>query len=951
MTSVHFAEPVSSMAGQDGADVLFGGAVDFELIENKLRAHAYTKRVRVIEFFRDFDRLRSGCISATQFRRALSQNFESVLTDREAKVLSDKYDYQNNGNIHYRDFCDSIDSVNTQKNLEKFPSMAVQAPDQFMATVRNSMSPGSQEAAYQVLEKVAAYCQYHGVNVKAGYSDFDKHHNGLITLNQFYRQFPGPPDVTKEEMDTLARKYRDPTTDYLNYFAFQSEVARLTSAMEEQSKQAMKESDSVLPPPLPCSETPDMGGEDIVQIEERMRMHIFKHRLRVIEYFSDYDKLRHGRISENQFICGLGLCRFKLTRDEIQKITEHYRLKTRNGRGDIDYKSFCESLDTVFTIKNLEKNPDLMVLPPDRKRLVKDVNWLSPEEEQRHDEIIADLRRRVETRRLATLAFFQNFDMGMGKTFRVTKNHFRRLLAVLSLEVPDEEMDILTKKYEDDGGDINYGHFIREIDLESLIHASAADEPEPTPMADLAAKTVVGAVQYKKKARTVNELMESIRYAVLLKRVRVSEFFRDFDKLRHGYIRRHQFEQGISAMGFSFDQGDLANLCHHYCKPNSMGQDINWTRFCDDVDKVFTEKDLERKPTKRVQPLRDPREIKPVGKRLSPELERLVDNILHQLHVQAERRRIMLKPCFTDFDKHHTGHVSRTQFRQCLGFLNFMNFTLTEPEIEACLAKYTNADGQFNYLTFLNDVEKVVPFTEPPSSPQLKSVPGSAGSSERKDPERLLSEIKTKVKKERVRVLGFLRDYDKLNSGRIHRTTFVRAINSAGIVLSQDDYNLLSDMFASPVARDTVDYQRFSDELESVFTRKNLEKTPTAEVQKFECVKTQDIELSAKEEAIMDACMHRMAEKVRVHGMIILPFFEDFDKIHNGSISKHQFRRLLGLIRQNVSDEESNIMCKKFAVKVGGKDDVDYNHFCRIMDEYSKHKYTEPQNQSQKNNS
>ena len=56
---------------------------------------------------------------------------------------------------------------------------------------------------------------------------------------------------------------------------------------------------------------------------------------------------------------------------------------------------------------------------------------------------------------------------------------------------------------------------------------------------------------------------------------------------------------------------------------------------------------------------------------------------------------------------------------------------------------------------------------------------------------------------------------------------------------------------------------KFSDEIESIFTRKDLEKTPTAEVQQF--VPAVDVNmyvLSPEEEQTLQKTMHRLAERV-----------------------------------------------------------------------------------------
>ena len=62
----------------------------------------------------------------------------------------------------------------------------------------------------------------------------------------------------------------------------------------------------------------------------------------------------------------------------------------------------------------------------------------------------------------------------------------------------------------------------------------------------------------------------------------------------------------------------------------------------------------------------------------------------------------------------------------------------------------------------------------------------------------------------------------------------------------------------------------FSDEVESIFTTKHLEKTPTAKVVKF--VPNSEVDcnyLSPEEEQILQKTLHRLAERVRRSHMYI----------------------------------------------------------------------------------
>ena len=58
-----------------------------------------------------------------------------------------------------------------------------------------------------------------------------------------------------------------------------------------------------------------------------------------------------------------------------------------------------------------------------------------------------------------------------------------------------------------------------------------------------------------------------------------------------------------------------------------------------------------------------------------------------------------------------------------------------------------------------------------------------------------------------------------------------------------------------------VNYMQFSDEVESIFTHKNLEKTPMAEVQQF--VRPIEVDLNILSPEILQKTMHQLAERVR----------------------------------------------------------------------------------------
>ena len=84
-----------------------------ELVENKIRQHVFAKRIRLTEVFEDFDKLRSGLITATQFRRcagsALDNGTLKRLSETEYKIVIDHYSNKDTKGVNWHAFVDNID--------------------------------------------------------------------------------------------------------------------------------------------------------------------------------------------------------------------------------------------------------------------------------------------------------------------------------------------------------------------------------------------------------------------------------------------------------------------------------------------------------------------------------------------------------------------------------------------------------------------------------------------------------------------------------------------------------------------------------------------------------------------------------------------------------------------------------------------------------------------------
>jgi len=80
---------------------------------SKLRAKAKEHRLRIQEFLRDFDKLRSGNITRAQLRLGLNMA-KIPLSDNEFNLLAETFKSQNKENsVRWRDLCDTVDQIFT----------------------------------------------------------------------------------------------------------------------------------------------------------------------------------------------------------------------------------------------------------------------------------------------------------------------------------------------------------------------------------------------------------------------------------------------------------------------------------------------------------------------------------------------------------------------------------------------------------------------------------------------------------------------------------------------------------------------------------------------------------------------------------------------------------------------------------------------------------------------
>lgn len=172
---------------------------------------------------------------------------------------------------------------------------------------------------------------------------------------------------------------------------------------------------------------------------------------------------------------------------------------------------------------------------------------------------------------------------------------FLRVLTQLGIHASESVMNLVLKRYMDKGNvdEVNYADFCNEIDTPENIFGVGRDYNQSFQYYPRTQPSAVGQDIVKHRPEDVEDVLARIRVACKQQRIRVGEFFRDFDKLRSGFITEAQFRIGLNMAKIVLSSHEFEELCTTFQAPKE-GKHVKWRDFCDAVDEIFTKKGLEK---------------------------------------------------------------------------------------------------------------------------------------------------------------------------------------------------------------------------------------------------------------------------------------------------------------------------------------------------------------------
>ena len=149
------------------------------------------------------------------------------------------------------------------------------------------------------------------------------------------------------------------------------------------------------------------------------------------------------------------MAQIPLSESEFNMLTHEFAEPDRQNY--MRWRDFCDKVDEVFNIKQLEKDPYRETFTPLQINLTSR-QMMTPDEIKCAEKVIEKFKYFCFATRLYVKQFFQDWD-ALGRN-KVTPKQFRQVLVTVRFNLSDEEFKCCTKFFLTEDNYINYADFI-----------------------------------------------------------------------------------------------------------------------------------------------------------------------------------------------------------------------------------------------------------------------------------------------------------------------------------------------------------------------------------------------------------------------------------------------------------------------------------------------------------
>ncbi|XP_053698584.1 uncharacterized protein LOC128745534 [Sabethes cyaneus] len=702
---------------------------------------------------------------------------------------------------------------------------------------------------------------------------------------------------------------------------------------------------------LPCQNNPNKENDltlCVWKVCNRIsRLLDTQKRSELRQFFQKHDPCLSGFIQGYEFVNVLScILRECLCGTEICQLAEYFQTPDSAG---VAYRQFLDLIDD------------------DGLKSLRTHHILSASEHRRLALVLMGIAQSLRFREQVLRPYFEDYDLIAQNGGSVTAGYFKRVLYFLGITLGQYEWELMFKRFTNDSYKIDYESFVDEIDQVSRYLDSRGpldrqcDDNVPPKIITVELPKVdrpeVGVVDLSqilckdtayhpclypsRESREFEALMLRIKEYIWKNRVRTREFFEQFDAMGCGWISRSQFIRSMDAIGLSglhrlpLTDCEIRTICDHYQDSRDANR-IRWERFTDDVDEVFTIKNLDKGPFQTIDsPPEEIRTLPREGALQMQEYRDLGEDVVGCIRTLVGNRRILIIPIFKDFDPHRNGQITRSQVGEAL---SMAGVKITEEQQYALNQRYGDDFG-FDYVRFMRDVDPSPPTNAAYQDlqPRLAAINATGNKTiphpHECDIVRVLAKVKGQVVRRKLRIIDSMRGFDLLSHFRITADQFERGLSSASIDLAPTEVCTLIKTFKTPLC-ETVDYKRFCDTVAEVDYQCHLEKAPLlVPLQHFPSEDGPHNHLNFEERTILSQTLQKLACLADCVSNL-RSLFQDFDRQRLGVVNRNQLIRSFAArdLHTTISSREFEVLCKCCGFKSGCRQEVNYRAFLAALD-------------------
>ena len=451
----------------------------------------------------------------------------------------------------------------------------------------------------------------------------------------------------------------------------------------------------------------------VSDVIEKIQKAVKQKSLRINEFMKDYDPLRSGSITKSQFLSSLSMLKLYLSRKEAELLCDKYANPEKEN--EVLWTKFADDIDIVFVVKNLEMRDDINDVTNITKNSFK-LNELSLPEQAILQEILKEMKVFFEVNRIEPKPFFSNDDRL--KRGKVLKSQFKKILNSMKYYISDPHLEILMKKYGDPiPNEINYVVILNDAkefgeqkgDKKEVHRMEKLVDKKFTPSLSTANNFYTYQTHFTNLDFNIKDIIDKIKHTVKINRIRLNEFFEDFDPLRKGTCTKAKFRTALDMANLHLRSEEFDVLEEFFCVRDNEEDKVYYKDLIEEVDTVFTIKGLEKDPLLRPKDYITPDFLNP-EKRLTEEETKFLDKTLKKLALLSIKYRVMPKSFFRDNDRANIGVIPSSKFASVL---SFFKLNADEKEMNILIKRFYSKNMiEINYYDFDYVLKKYILMAE-----------------------------------------------------------------------------------------------------------------------------------------------------------------------------------------------------------------------------------------------